>query len=120
VFDIVKYKIKVMIAKENNLISSTLLKNNKSLIIRKDLDLNHIYISVKDPVLGINKELASLINGKFEFNSILNEDKNLLFQLFKQYPKLKRELKVIRRYNVMNIKWECFKRRLNIQLHKIF
>ena len=113
-----------MITKENNAISSTLLKDNKSLIIKKNLDLDYINISIRDSFLGINKELVNLVNGKFEFNSILNEDKNLIFQLFKQYPKLKREVKLIRRHpqhpNVWIIKWECFKRRLSIQWHKIF
>tara|TARA_R110000868_G_scaffold283878_1_gene544294 strand:+ start:208 stop:507 length:300 start_codon:yes stop_codon:yes gene_type:complete len=93
------------------------INNNYQIIISKSD--NSINIDEYDTIMQTNTHLASLIDGKWNYNNQSSIEH--LLKLSKKYSGIKIFLKKenITSKNDTSIQWNCFKRKLKISLSKI-
>jgi len=101
--------------------SSVKISNNVWVILKRNTHENKIDIKLLDKHLSITQDLASFYEGKYTFNSYPGQV--YFIELFKKYPKLKRELQKVsyplHKYMSLKIDWARFERKIKYYLTRI-
>jgi hypothetical protein len=97
------------------------LNDNNRICITKKMFESYINIDYVDPINITSIRLGTLSDGKWEYPNIGSFNK--LIQLSKQNGGIKYFIKRGQFEDVVdfdiNLRWNCFKRRFNIQVHKL-